>query len=355
MTAAMRNLIVTHSPLTLSCTALALAMAAGVATADQVQGGTGNGSPRQQWHQDIGAQYAEFVAASDALGETADAFCSGQAPKGDLQEHWQDAYDAWQRVRFVDFGPIEVDSRAWQIQFWPDSKNLVGTRMASRLRQDTPLTQDDIAQAGVAEQGFPALEYLLFDDAMQDVALSAPVPCSLVGAIAAHLATTAAALESDWQAFASYYLATDAYTETSLHAAMQALETLEDKRLGEPLGMMGSNASFYRAEAWRSDASVTLAAASLEGMKRSFLPGLRVALAQAGQTPLAEAFAVQLDDTLEQARDIEGGIRSGLENAQQRQALGTLYLEVAQLSRLMSQDIGAALGVVRGFNSSDGD
>ena len=326
-----------------------VAMYSSAALADQAAT-----SPRETWHHDIQQGYQQLNRTTESLAEAFTPGCDA-LDQDALAAHWLDAYQAWQAVRFVDFGPIEVDSRAWQLQFWPDNKNLVGSRIASRLRQETAVTPADIAAAGVAEQGFPALEYLLFDDAMTQHSLQQPNACALAQAISQHLAQVASELNRDWQAFRSHYLATDSYSEATVHAALQSLEILEDKRLGEPLGMMGAPANGYRAEAWRSDASITLATATLEGLQAHFVPGLARWLSQQHQDELAAAFSDQLKDTLDQARQLDTGIAAGLQDDQARQQLATLYLEVAQLRQVLGDEIAPALGIVRGFNSSDGD
>ncbi|MAY72537.1 MAG: peptidase M75, Imelysin [Halomonas sp.] len=361
-------LLLATASLTLGGPGTALAQGSAGANADTSDGtahdAENESSPRSVWHQDIGLGYRQLASRTQALAKRLEASCGeAEVDRPALRSEWLAAYQAWQAVRFVDFGPIEVDSRAWQLQFWPDAKNLVGTRVGARLRRDTPVSADDIAEAGVAEQGFPALEVLLYDDVMASRSLGDPLPCALAGAIGTHLVAVSDAVIADWQAFAPHYLATDSYNEATLHGAMQSLEILEDKRLGEPLGLMGAAPNAYRAEAWRSGQSVALAAASLAGLEQYFQPGLETWLDQAGHAELGDAFARQLEDTLEQAEAIEGGIVDALDDSidgepkhpSSRQALATLYLEVAQLRALLDDQIAPALGVVKGFNSSDGD
>lgn len=319
-------------------------------------------SIRQRWYADLGTLYSALATSTANLEQAAADYCATPEPgsREQLDKQWLQAYQDWQAIRLVDFGPIEIDSRAWQLQFWPDRKNLVGTRMTSRLRQPTDgqpqlVTQADIDSAGVAEQGFPALEYLLYDKAMDTQQLSDPLPCSLLQSISAHLADTSAALSEDWTDFGNHYLATDSYTMATLHGAMQLLDSLEDKRLGEPLGLMGSPANHYLAEAWRSNASVALVIGSLHGLQQGLAPGLRQLLESRQQGELADAFEAQLRDTIDQAESLHSGIANGLDSDQARAQLTTLYIEVAQLRELLNQQIASALGVVRGFNSSDGD
>ncbi|ALM52765.1 imelysin family protein [Halomonas huangheensis] len=339
-------------------TPLTLGILLTVAASTQAESKDDDQEVRQRWHSDIAQRYIELADRSSSLQQASVDYCTSpdEQSRTRLDHRWLDAYQAWQAVRLVDFGPIEIDSRAWQLQFWPDRKNLVGSRMATHLRQTSPLvTQNDIDAAGVAEQGFPALEYLLYDEAMSDIDLSAAQPCSLLQAISGHIADTSSVLAEDWESFGEHYLATDSYTAATLHGAMQLLDTMEDKRLGAPLGMMGSSANHYLAEAWRSDASVALISGSLQGLQQGFAPGLRQWLESRQQSALADAFEAQLADTIDEAQSQSSGIASGLEDDVSRARLATLYLEVAQLRELLNQQIAASLGVVRGFNSSDGD
>ncbi|OBX36593.1 imelysin [Halomonas elongata] len=95
---------------------------------------------RERWHQAIDQRYGVLSDASERLEASAIRFC--QQPdtphRKRLSQDWMDAYQAWQAVRFVDFGPIEQQSRAWQLQFWPDRKNLVGRKMQAWLAADQP-------------------------------------------------------------------------------------------------------------------------------------------------------------------------------------------------------------------------
>ena len=316
---------------------------------------TDTNTPRDIWHGAIAQQYAELSHASGRLEASATRFC--QAPdeslKQRLESDWLGAYQAWQAVRFVQFGPIEQNSRGWQLQFWPDRKNLVGSKVEGWLRADTMPTAEDIASDSVAIQGFPAIEYLLYDDAMSGP-LGEPAMCGLLQAISTHLVDTSSALERDWQAFGMHYRDTPRYTETTLANAIQAIETLEQKRLGEPMGLQGAPANRYLAEAWRSGNSIRLVESTLEGLRTGFLPGLLTLLREADAVPLAETFRDQLDKTLAKASDLPSELTTSLDDQAFRD-LQSLYLNIGQLNYLLGTEIAAELGLVRGFNSSDGD
>lgn len=314
-------------------------------------------TPRNIWHGAVELQYAELSAASERLETSATRFCQSPdaALRQRLENDWLSAYQAWQAVRFIQFGPVEQNSRGWQLQFWPDRKNLVGRKVGGWLKAANAADAQAIASDSVAIQGLPALEYLLYDDAMDQQALGEPNACALMQAITTHLADTTSALHRDWQAFGEHYLDTSDYTKTTLASAIQALEILEDKRLGEPMGLMSTPANGYLAEAWRSGQSVRLVESSLEGLRTGFLPGLTALLREADALPLAEAFRDQLDKTLAQARELPPGLVPALDDEAAFRGLQSLYINISQLRHLLGADIAAELGLVRGFNSSDGD
>lgn len=316
-----------------------------------------NNLPRNIWHGAIEQQYAQLSVAAERMEASASLFC--QAPDAVLKERlmsdWLSAYQAWQAVRFVQFGPIEQNSRGWQLQFWPDRKNLVGRKVNAWLKADTSPDAEDIAKDSVAIQGFPAIEYLLYDDAMDEQSLREPAGCDLLQAISTHLADTSNALHRDWQAFGEHYRDTPSYTEATLHSAIQSLEILEQKRLGEPMGLQGSPANGYLAEAWRSGNSIRLIEGTLEGLRMGFLPGLSAMLRAADAKPLSDQFRDQLDKTINRVNELPSDLVSSLDDEQALRGLQSLYLNVGQLNYLLGTEISATLGLVRGFNSSDGD
>ena len=55
---------------------------------------------------------------------------------------WKNTMQAWQRIQWVNFGPITENSREWQIQFWPDRNNIVGQKIKFLLEQDGIDTAD---------------------------------------------------------------------------------------------------------------------------------------------------------------------------------------------------------------------
>ncbi|BBI48984.1 hypothetical protein HORIV_14050 [Vreelandella olivaria] len=95
-----------------------------------------------------------------------------------MENDWLNAYQAWQAVRFIQFGPVEQNSRGWQLQFWPDRKNLVGRKVGTWLKATEAPDAEDIAGDSVAIQGFPPLNtcFMTTPWTKRPLATPAPVP-----------------------------------------------------------------------------------------------------------------------------------------------------------------------------------
>lgn len=340
----------------LPATALTLCLASGVAAAPADPGA----EARTLWHQSIASGYQLLARHTQTLTQSARAYCDAPSASAreTLEQAWLDGFLAWQQVRFVDFGPVEQDNRAWQFQFWPDAKNLVGRKAGYLLGSDTPLDGETLSGYGVAVQGFPMVEYLLFDEGLNssDRALPGTRACTLLTGVSSHIAATARDLSDDWQAFREDYTGNELYTDTSIRSAMNALEVLEDRRLAAPMGLRGNGSrSPYRAEAWRSGKSLAAVQASMTGLQQYFLPAFSGLLEARGQSPLAADINAQTDEVLAHFPALDTPMAGLLTDDSKFRALQGLYVDVSQLVVQVNDQAAVALGVVRGFNSSDGD
>ena len=252
--------------------------------AGSVQAAGNPETPEQQartdWYQGILAGYQVLARDSESLERSAQDYCRhpDEAGLDALKAAWQQAFLAWQAVRFVDFGPVETDNRAWQFQFWPDPKNLVARKARALLAAGTDVTAEQVAQAGVAAQGFPMVEYLLYDDTFSRSAQALPAAssCTLLTAVTGHIAGNSRQLLADWQEFRAHYLEATPYRDTTIRAALAALEILEERRLAQPMGLRGTGKrSVYAADAWRSGSSLVAIEASVRGLQDAW--ALRVA------------------------------------------------------------------------------
>lgn len=340
----------------LPATALTVCLASGVAAAPADSATRA----RDLWHQGIAAGYQQLAEQALTLDTRANAYCDSPSASSRqaLEQAWLDGFLAWQQVRFVDFGPVEKDNRTWQFQFWPDAKNLVGRKAGYLLGSDAPLDRDTLSGHGVAAQGFPMVEYLLFDEGLSkgEKALPGARACALLTGVTGHISVTASHLSEEWQAFHEAYTGNDLYTDTSIRSAMNALEVLEDRRLAAPMGLRGNGSrSPYRAEAWRSGRSLAAVRASVAGLQKYFLPAFTGLMEARGQFPLAAEINAQTEEILEHFPALDVPMAGLLSDDQKFRTLQGLYVDVSQLVAQVNDQAAVALGVIRGFNSSDGD
>ena len=315
---------------------------------------------RALWHSGIQAGYDALAERARTFATAAGDYCAAPNPdhRAQAEQAWREAFVAWQAVRFVDFGPIETDNRAWQFQFWPDPKNLVARKARYLLSAGEPVSAAHLDQAGVAAQGFPMAEYLLFDDRFgdSDQALPAATGCRLLGAVAGRIADNSQQLALDWRALRADYLATEAYHETTLRAGMTALAVLEERRLARPMGLAGNGKrSVYGADAWRSGTSLAAIGATVQGVRAYYWPGLAHLLTEAGADALMARIEAQFQAVLAHYPALDQPLAPLLADDPAFARVQGLYVNVAQLVTLINDQAGSRLGVTRGFNASDGD
>lgn len=311
-------------------------------------------TPREQWHAQLTESYAALAASTSTLHDRAKQQCLPTEPTSvaTLQGDWLTAFLAWQQVRFIDFGPIEQNSMAWQFQFWPDSKNLVARQVDGWLKDQRPISTQAIAAESVAVKGFPAMEYLLFDEK----ALASPRACELLQAISAQVSLNATSLAEQWAAFKPHYLAESVYDVTTISAATHALEILRDARLAAPMGLQGKKRrNPYLADAWRSGQSLTAMKASLEGLQRDFLPGFATLMHAQEHDELLQQFEQALAASLARLQPLPADMTASLDNDQGYRDLQLLFVDIDRLTTLLDGPIASELGIIKGFNSSDGD
>jgi predicted lipoprotein len=144
--------------------------------------------------------YSAWSEADRQLAVSAKAFCADQITLAEARQAFSSAQSTWAAVQPVALGPLAEGNRAWQIQFWPDKKNLVARQVEALVKAKPELTPADLDKSSVVVQGLTAYEYLLFDPALDlnDSAQKARY-CPLLTAIGDHQQTLAADILGQWQ------------------------------------------------------------------------------------------------------------------------------------------------------------
>lgn len=330
-------------------------------------------------------RYERLADASGRLAAAADAACDRPSPASlsDFRAAALAAWDAWQSIQHVRFGPVERQRRAARIQFWPDVRNHTGRRLGGLLRaqDDASLAPGAFADSSVAVQGFSALERLLFEaDAQKrltDGTPEAAFRCALARTIAVNLSGIAQHVVREWSdGDAAYsrvmanagrdgspYAKPEEATLDLFKSLFGGVELVGDVKLWRPTGEVIEDARPKRAEAWRSARSMDHVRHNLEAAQAMYIGGdadgsrgfswfvREVAQDAALDDLLRRAFA----QTLATARGIRLPLRDAVGDPDERAKLDQLSKEVLALRDILAQRLAPALGVPVGFNSLDGD
>ena len=314
--------------------------------------------------------YTSWQEADRQLATSSAAFCAGSADLTAARQAFLGAQSAWAGLQPLLIGPLAEGNRAWQIQFWPDKKNLVQRQVEALLKNKPQLTPDDLANASVVVQGLTAYEYILFDPELD---LSQPEQktryCALLQAIGVHQQELAGNIVGEWQGKSGmaeqlktfpnnrYADANEAIAEL-LRVQISGIDGLK-KKLGAPLGRQTKGIPQpYQAEAWRSTASLANLGAALASAELLWHGGNRdgiQALLGDDQAELAQRIDAAYQETRQRLAALERPLGELLADEAGRASLNELYDSLNRLHRLQESDLAKALGVQIGFNAHDGD
>lgn len=314
--------------------------------------------------------YSAWHEADRQLASSGQAFCTNQQSLVQARQAFASAQSAWAAVQPVLLGPLAEGNRAWQVQFWPDKKNLVARQVEALVSKKPALTPADLDTSSVVVQGLSAYEYLLFDSAIDlNNAEQKARYCPLLVAIGQHQQTLAADVLASWQSEdgmaaqlkdfpnARFAEAPEAVAEL-LRTHVSALDGLK-KKLGTPMGRQSNGQPQpYQADAWRSNASLTNLAASLASAERVWLgaeqDGIQ-ALLGSDQDALKQRINAAYSDTRQRLAATQRPLAELLGDEAGRAELSALYGSLSTLHRLHEAELAKTLGIQLGFNAHDGD
>ena len=313
--------------------------------------------------------HAAFIDATEALAVATDGYCAASAA-GDVDAvatRWAAAMDAWQCLQFLRAGPVERNNRRFRIQLYPDPNEAVQRNVATLLDGDVEITEARVRNSPVGAQGLPALEYLLFDDAVRLAdAAEAPRRCDLARSVAANLLTMAGEIGEPWadggtvrrgfEGASEPFTGSDDVLVAILEAIAVQAEFIANTKIANQRAqgnVGGLESSFAR----RSKENVVANASALQALVdddsestyrlRDYLRRAHDADQIGADLAAALAEAVErlaaLDGSFE---DIVGGAAAG-----DLEGLEAVFQRISRLG----EDAAVATDVLLGFNDQDGD
>jgi predicted lipoprotein len=318
-------------------------------------------APQISTHQSQAVYLVEFDAAQQfsvkahELEASFNQYCAGNNSLENVQQSWRETASKWMALQGQDRGPIDALAQNWNIQFWPDKKNTTGLKMKGLVATSEPLSSAFMSEQSVAVQGLGSLEWLLFDESSPVFHDTSTEVCRVGNAMTENFASNSQIILTAWQQ--NPWLELDAQAWQSEYLSLIANQlAFSTSKLERPLASIGSPRPYF-SEAWRSKYSLHLLRLNIETLSSLYHVdgnGLDTLLRAQGSESLADRidnqFAVLLDnwplhDDLFDSLQTRTGYQ---------QALGLLN-KLKQLDYLLNQEAAAALGVVIGFNSTDGD
>ncbi|MFJ4371944.1 imelysin family protein [Pseudomonas japonica] len=314
--------------------------------------------------------YSRWVEADRQLAVSALAYCEGKASLDTARADFLHAQKAWAELQPLLIGPLAEGNRAWQVQFWPDKKNLVGRQVEQLVSGDKPVDADAVAKSSVVVRGLSAYEYILFDS-KPDAANPEQKAryCPLLVAIADYQKTFAEDILKNWNSTDGMlaqltkfpnqrYADSHEAIADLLRAQVTALDTLK-KKLGTPMGRMSKGIPQpLQAEAWRSQSSLKSIAASLAAAQTVWVgvdnQGLRGLLGKE-QKALADKIDAAYAEASKLLESNQRPLSELLEDEAGRQQLSALYDSLNVVHRLHEGELAKALNIQLGFNANDGD
>lgn len=314
--------------------------------------------------------YSRWVEADRALAASALAFCSGKEDLAKARADFLVAQKAWAELQPLMVGPLAEGNRAWQVQFWPDKKNLVGRQVEQLVNAKPQIDAEGLGKSSVVVQGLSAYEYILFDSGLDlaDAEQKARY-CPLLEAISERQKALAEEILASWNKKdgmleqltkfpnTRYADSHEAISEL-LRVQVTALDTLK-KKLGTPMGRSSKGVPQpYQADGWRSDTSLASLGASLLSAEQLWKgvdgQGLR-SLLGSDQKALAEQIDAAYADARSKLDALQPPLSKLLESEEGLKQLGVFYASLDVVHRLHANELARVLNVQLGFNANDGD
>ncbi|KNY43623.1 iron-regulated protein A [Vibrio harveyi] len=295
-----------------------------------------------------------FVTQTTKLEQSLTEYCASQM-KGDAQikQQWHQTMLAWMALQGQERGPATALEQSWNVQFWPDKKNTTGRKMSVLTKSDQIWSAEDISTQSVTVQGLGALEWLLYDKASSLSTNSNT--CATSVAIAENLNNKASIIADSWAQNPWKSLDMTEWESEYISLLSNQLE-YSMKKLSRPLAKIGKPRRYF-SESWRSQTSLSNLKANLEALQALYLAngsGLDALLREQGHSELADRVVHQFDMALDTWPE-DKSLFAALQTKDGYRMVLAQYNKLEQLKYLIHEEVAIELGVVIGFNATDGD
>lgn len=317
--------------------------------------------------------YTHLAEESSKLPPVLNEYCTSPNADGraQVETRFHSLMDAWQRAQVIQFGPIYEGKGPARFQFWPDKRG-TGQRQLRQVlsnQDEAVLAPGALAEKSVALGDLQALEYVLFNDP-ELAARPGSFACRYALAIARNQAAQAVEILQMWTREDGYRdqvinaaSGTDAFFDEKeaagrfLNSLAGAIDVIRLQKLDRPMGLTLTDARPKRTENWRSRRSLRNIQLNLETVQQ-FLAvegGFGDLLASIGKERTATATQDLVSDILSDIAAFDRPLSELVEDPEARGDLESLLTKLRSLQSLVREQLAQDLGLVPGFNATDGD
>ncbi len=318
--------------------------------------------------------YREFATAAAAAETAIGALCTGPTPDRlqAARAAFADEARAFAAVEPFRFGPARAENRIDRLLFWPDRRARGFLQVAEILRTEEPSAADaaNLAAKSAAVQGLPALAHVLLGDGADG--LGAPpfgFRCAYAQALATHIRRLADDLVAAWSGPAARSIRTPGpdnpeyrsdgeAVQALLRAAQEQAQIAANLKIDRPAGADGGPPAPGLAPYPGAGLAIPTTAANIDAVRRllAAMP-LERALPDDGKGIPGEAdfYLGQAAAAIATARLAGDDWPSVLADPEAKSKILYAALSLRQASEVLRERLPAALGLIAGFNSLDGD
>lgn len=324
--------------------------------------------------------YGNFKAKLNLMVTKGDAFAAKPDAQTltDFRAAWVEAYTEWEKVELFDFGPAERQTLRNFFNIYPASEKGINTNIVD------PSASLDVP-ASYAQQGFPALDYLLNGLGSSDAIIlgfytnapDAAKRIAYVKRLTARMNTLLDKVVTDWTTYRETYISKtglDIGSSTSLMVNAYVLHYerfIRSGKFGIPSGaMLNGVVSPEKVEAfYKKDISRTLAQTAhqavidffngkniktgAEGPSfKTYLVALGAKDSATGQS-LAEIINNQFTASKGKMEVLKPNLYEEVKT--NNQAMVAVYTEMQKAVRMLKVDMTSAMSITITYTDNDGD
>ena len=325
----------------------------------QSSAGIEKSRPQSTSHESQNVYKIQFASAkrfNDAMQQLHDdsvQYCRANRSLEQVKATWRQGMESWMHLQGQERGPVTALEQNWNIQFWPDKKNTTGRKMAAATKVDS-WDMASVQAQSVTVQGLGSVEWLLYDTA-STISVGGTKECSLLAAVTESLVDRSNTIVEAWRINPWSELDTKAWHAEYLAMLSNQLD-YSMKKLSRPLAKIGSPRPYF-SESWRSNSSLSNLKENVIAMQSLYLAqgdGLDAILRAEGEVALADNILHQFEDTLE-TWPKESSLFEMLQTKEGYRTALAQFNKLEQLKYLINEEASIKLGVVIGFNATDGD